>query len=348
MPPIDERSNGHEPTRRSGEPLVSVVLPNYNYARYLPERIESILAQSFDDFELIILDDASTDRSVEVIDRYRSDPRVRVVVNNENSGSVFRQWNSGVELARGRYVWIAEADDLADPSLLATLVPILESSESVVLAYSESWLIDETGERHGRALDWLGVDSASPWSEDFVRSGIEECRRSLLRVNTIPNASAVVFRRDRYNTVGGADESFVCFGDWAVWVRMVLGGDIAFVAEPLNHFRRHDSTVRGVVDRDPALTLRELEKVAACVADVPELESPWPATFAATLRSWAAQIVIGRTSATQRQRVVAAVGRYSKWPRLRLFGAVFGLAWRVVTRPAFAWRHLRWRMSQKA
>src|SRR5690242_21921320 len=90
------------------EPTVSVIIPNYNHARYLPRRIESVLRQSYQDFELILMDDASTDDSREVLSLYLSDPRVRVQFNEVNSGSPFKQWNKGVKLARGKYVWIAE------------------------------------------------------------------------------------------------------------------------------------------------------------------------------------------------------------------------------------------------
>ena len=95
-------------------PMVSVVVPNYNYAKYLPQRMESIFGQSFQNFEIILLDDASTDNSAELIEGYRAHPKVSVVeVSARNSGSPFRQWEKGLSLAKGKYVWIAEADDLA-------------------------------------------------------------------------------------------------------------------------------------------------------------------------------------------------------------------------------------------
>ena len=83
---------------------VSVIVPNYNYAAYLEERIESVLNQSYQDFELIILDDCSTDNSRILIEQYRSDPHVSHIVYNEvNTGSPFKQWAKGIELAKGEY-----------------------------------------------------------------------------------------------------------------------------------------------------------------------------------------------------------------------------------------------------
>ncbi|TGV96003.1 glycosyltransferase family 2 protein, partial [Mesorhizobium sp. M2D.F.Ca.ET.145.01.1.1] len=120
--------------------------PNYNYARYLGARLNSIADQTTRPYELIVLDDASTDESVQVIEQFLADCDIpcRLVVNAQNSGSVFRQWMRGVEMARGDYVWIAEADDLADPGFLAELLPAFERDE-VVMSYCQSRQIDGAG-----------------------------------------------------------------------------------------------------------------------------------------------------------------------------------------------------------
>ena len=94
------------------QPLVSVIVPNYNYARYMDERMQSILNQTYQNFEIIILDDCSTDNSRKVIEKYRGNPHVvAIVYNKENSGSTFKQWNKGFSIAKGELIWIAEADD---------------------------------------------------------------------------------------------------------------------------------------------------------------------------------------------------------------------------------------------
>ena len=111
---------------RIGSPpaTVSVIVPNYNHARYLRKRIDSILWQAYQDFELLLLDDCSTDSSREILTTYANNPKVRLEYNAQNSGSVFKQWNKGVRLTGGRYIWIAESDDFSDPEFLARLVPI--------------------------------------------------------------------------------------------------------------------------------------------------------------------------------------------------------------------------------
>ncbi len=98
-------------------PIVSVIIPNYNYSAFLKQRIDSVLQQTFNDIEVIILDDNSSDNSKDVIESYRGEPHVsHIVYNEENSGSTFKQWRKGFDLARGEFIWIAEADDFADTS----------------------------------------------------------------------------------------------------------------------------------------------------------------------------------------------------------------------------------------
>jgi glycosyltransferase involved in cell wall biosynthesis len=98
---------------------VSVIIPNYNHADYLPARIDSVLQQTHQNLEVILMDDCSSDNSREIITRYAAqDARIRVVLNEQNSGSTFKQWNKGIALARGEYIWIAESDDVADSTFL--------------------------------------------------------------------------------------------------------------------------------------------------------------------------------------------------------------------------------------
>ncbi len=100
--------------------LVTVIVPNYNHAPYLKRRIESILNQTYQDLELIILDDCSNDNSIDIIKQYQNHKKISHIERNEkNSGSPFKQWQKGIELAKGEYIWIAESDDYADPEFLS-------------------------------------------------------------------------------------------------------------------------------------------------------------------------------------------------------------------------------------
>lgn len=225
-------------------PLVSVVVPNYNHAAYLEQRLDSVFGQTFTDVEVIILDDASTDNSREVIQQYTVYSRVQVSFNTDNSGSPFVQWNKGVRFARGKYIWIAESDDWADSHLLEILVGRLKSDPSAVLAYCQSNLIDENGQvKFIMEVSRAGINPLR-WRSDYVNDGRQECRQYMVLANTIANASAVVFRRDAYQKIGGADESYQINGDWVTWARMIMLGRVIFVAQPLNYYRLHDQVAR--------------------------------------------------------------------------------------------------------
>lgn len=228
-------------------PKVSVIIPNYNHARFLPQRIESVLSQTLSDIEVILLDDASTDNSRDVMSRYLDDPRLRLLVNERNSGTTFRQWNKGMREASGEYLWIAESDDYADPRFLEILVTRLDENPEVGLAYCQSVMVDEDN-NIGSIVELTDPDvlelDAERWARDFIADGRQECRDYLLHRNTIANASAVVFRRSVAEQVGFADETFGIGGDWLFWVEILLRSDIAFVAQPLNYFRQHGNTVR--------------------------------------------------------------------------------------------------------
>lgn len=129
-------------------PLVSVIIPNYNHARFLDQRLQSVLNQTYRNIEVIILDDCSTDNSLEVIEKYRSDARIAdVIVNEKNSGNTFLQWDKGIHLAQGELVWIAESDDYCELNMLEELVKAYYKKRGTVLAYSTSEYVGESGER---------------------------------------------------------------------------------------------------------------------------------------------------------------------------------------------------------
>ncbi len=242
-------------------PKVSIVVPNYNHARFLRRRVDTILHQTFQDFELILLDDCSADESGQILSSYTADPRVRLELNTTNSGSTFRQWNKGVGLARGEYVWIAESDDYADAKLLERLVGVLDSGPKVVFAYCRSWRVSAADTVEGFADSYLDYLQTSRWTADYLADGYEEFRQYFVRLNIVPNASAVVFRKAIYEAVGGADESFRLCGDWKLWGSMSLKGDIAYLGEPLNYFRFHDQSVRGR-DKLRDMSTEEMLRVA--------------------------------------------------------------------------------------
>lgn len=227
------------------KPEVSVVLPNYNYEDYLPQRLDSITAQTFQDFELILLDDASSDGSPQLLEAFaETRAGTRTALSTENSGSPFAQWLRGMDMAEGEIVWLAEADDWCEDNLLTTLLPVFDD-RNVRLASCMSVPVQSDGTVIGDYPS-LYLDRINPgrWNRDFVATDHEEANEGLGIANTIPNASAVLMRKfdpdpEFVETVTGMR---LC-GDWFFYIRAMKGGLVGFSAAPLNYHRRHGGTV---------------------------------------------------------------------------------------------------------
>jgi glycosyltransferase involved in cell wall biosynthesis/GT2 family glycosyltransferase len=223
---------------------VSVIVPNFNYARYLDQRLQSIFNQSFRDFEVIILDDASTDNSIEVLSQWKDRPGTRLVRNKKNSGNVFKQWIKGLKEAKGDFIWIAEADDFCKEDFLLHSIRMLED-ETVGLFYSQSVVIDENNENKGEYLFHTNDISELRWKKDYIRNGVDEIEDTLYLKNTIPNASAVVFRRKYLQGLENVIDDYKMAGDWLSYVFVLKNSKIAFCHLPLNYHRRHSESVFG-------------------------------------------------------------------------------------------------------
>jgi glycosyltransferase involved in cell wall biosynthesis len=259
---------------------VSVIIPNYNHARYLHARLDSVLSQTYRNLEVILMDDCSSDNSREIIAEYAAkDERIRVVLNEQNSGSTFKQWNKGIELATGEYIWIAESDDIAAATFLEKLIVKFEDNPAVGLAYSQSWRIDENNRRHGTWGPIMAELDATLWEDDFVLPGTELVRRFMIHSNIIPNASAVVMRRSTLAAVGSAPENMRIAGDWVFWVMYLMITHVAFVAEPLNYFRFHQHNVRSSTEHDGT----QLLEIAKAMSFVKSRFTPEPIIYKKTI-----------------------------------------------------------------
>jgi glycosyltransferase involved in cell wall biosynthesis len=226
-------------------PLVSVIIPNYNHAPYLPQRIESVLQQTYSNIEVLILDDCSPDNSRDVIQHYaQKDKRVRTAFNTENSGSTFKQWSKGIGLTNGKYIWIAESDDYANLRFLEILVAKLEDDEAIGLAYCDSWHVYEDTQRIELNPELYEEMDITLWKHDFVLEGRTLITRFMSYANIIPNASAVVLRRSVVDQLALPDGQWKLVGDWVYWASMMAVSRVAFVSTPLNYFRFHGNNVR--------------------------------------------------------------------------------------------------------
>ncbi|MBE5970996.1 MAG: glycosyltransferase [Lachnoclostridium sp.] len=226
---------------------VSVVVPNYNYEEYLRMRLDSVLGQTYPITEVIVLDDASTDGSRAIIEEYREKYplKVKVCMNDKNSGSVFAQWEKGLAMASGEYVWIAEADDLATPDFISRLVDKMEQCQAPILAYSQSYMIDSDGQITAPNY-WCYTDDVNPdiWHKDYILDSHKEVTEHMSVKNTIPNVSAVLFKNADFSKAILEAKKYTVAGDWAFYVEVMRKqGEVCFVSDSLNYHRRHANSV---------------------------------------------------------------------------------------------------------
>ena len=222
---------------------VSVILPFYNHAHFLEERIRSVLHQTYPVDQIVFLDDASTDGSADLARRLLSHTAVDVhfIENSINSGTPFHQWNLGVEHAIHDIIWIAETDDSCDPQFLEVVLERLMEPDTV-LSYSQSKCIDE----NGNLLHVPNLNGVFPgqFDRDFTMAGSEFRNRFLSIRNVIPNASGVVFKKEAFLQAGMANPTMRNCGDWDMWTLMAQFGNFSYTSLELNYFRSHDATTR--------------------------------------------------------------------------------------------------------
>ena len=258
----------------SGLPLpkVTVIVPNYNHSAFLPRRLDSIFSQTYQNIEVILLDDASEDGSQELLCQYANQyPSIsKTIFNDLNSGRVFRQWAKGIHAATGDLIWIAESDDYCDLDFLEKLVRCFDD-ESVMLAYAQSIFVnaDETVMPNEFEVYVRDLACRSKWNTSYTNTAHQEVSESLGIINTIPNVSAVVFRRpvDMPLLNDEAWLSMRVVGDWIFYLHQLRGGSIAYTTETHNYFRRYKgSTAETFYQKQDFY--RELSEAAMLVAQL--------------------------------------------------------------------------------
>ena len=233
-------------------PKVSVCIDCFNYGRFLPEAIDSVLGQTFQDFEVVISDDCSEDDSLVIANRYSGkDARIRVSQNARNLGMV-KNRNACLALARGEYVkWLHADDFLCSTESLARMLAVLEANRAVCLVASSRLIVDE----NSRPLEtWSSFEE-----RDRPFAGTTVINRCLIEQrNLIGGPSAVIFRRAL--SARGFDETFFVMADMEMWFHLLEQGCFAYISEPLTAFRTHrrQQTEKDRTSMAPALENREL------------------------------------------------------------------------------------------
>ncbi len=251
-----------------GVKKVSVIIPNYNYASFIVERIDSIINQTYPIYELIILDDCSKDNSVQIIkDKLATigDIPSKIIVNDTNSGLVFSQWQKGISEVTGDYFWICEADDSADPTFLESVMRGFDN-EKVVLSYSDSMRINDKNEIiRSNCQDLYNMFKCNHWNKDYINNGEDEIRNYLSVLNTILNVSGVVWKKlDNIIDIIEQAKNYKIAGDWYIYIKMLEKGDVAFTKQCLNYYRKHEGSVTSSIKAD--IEYQEIVKIQEMVA----------------------------------------------------------------------------------
>lgn len=233
---------------------LSVVVPNYNYSKFLYQRIYSILNQNEKIYELIILDDCSTDDSRKIIDKLSKDLKkyinLKVCYNETNSGTAFKQWEKGYNIATGNYVWIAEADDYANKKFLKNVLKPLKENDDIMISYCDTAFMEKNGKIFMKTIKpEIDIMQTKHWDKSYINDGLDEVKNYSFLNCTIANVSSVVFKKtdleDEFKLSGDYRQA----GDWLFYVNVMLKGKVAYSNKALNFYRVHGSNVTSLTKK---------------------------------------------------------------------------------------------------
>jgi len=212
-------------------PTVSIIVPNYNHQNFLKQRLDSIFNQTFQDFEVLIFDDASTDESLEVLEFYKEHPKVSsYIVNQHNSGSPFKQWRKGMELANGAYIWIAESDDFATNNFLEEQLKCIETSD---VAIAKTLLVDN-----------FLITSEQIIHPVFKFSNEAVLTNEMFFNSPIKNVSCVLFKKpSTFQLNSMIFDTYKIMGDQMFYFEYFRGKIFKLNENSTSYFRRVNSSV---------------------------------------------------------------------------------------------------------
>lgn len=234
---------------------VSAVIPNYNYKRFLYQRLYSILSQGIKLKEIIILDDCSTDGSKEEIDKIVEELKdiipIKSVYNEINSGSAFKQWQKGFELAQGDYVWIAEADDYCSKKLLTKLTKPIIKNPDIIISYANTAFIDTVGNIMVKSIiPQIDIMQTGHWDNDYINDGKDEFNNYTYLNCTIANVSSTIIKNNNYQKYFKMSGKYKQCGDWLLYANIMQLGKVAYTKDVLNFYRVHGDNVSSVTKKE--------------------------------------------------------------------------------------------------
>jgi len=222
--------------------LVSVIVTSYNHAEYLDQRMESLLNQTFERIEIIVIDDCSTDGSINVLEKYKKYPHIQIVALKENSGYA-NACNTGVSLCNGDYIMFAECDDYDEPEHIEKLVKYLDGVDNIGVAFCRSKMVDSRGIIYGTDFQYREKSFKAQCTQNTLLAK-KVIQNYFLISCVIPNMSAALIRKKYFNRISGLSPLFRACADWDFWCRIAEHCDFFYIRSPLNYFRTHPTTVR--------------------------------------------------------------------------------------------------------
>ena len=261
-----ERLAKKQSSKKDSQVKVSVVVPNYNYSKFLIRRLYSILSQTEKIYELIILDDKSTDDSRELIDKVYNSLKqyvnIKKVYNEENSGTPFKQWAKGMSLASGDYIWIAEADDYCDKHMLNSLVGKVKEDSEIYIAYVDTAFTDKNGNITLKSIKpEIDIMKTGHWDKDYVNNGLNEIENFTFLNNTIANVSSCIIKNVDYTDVYDEIGKYRQAGDWVFYINVMAKGKVAYIDKIMNYYRVHDAQVTTQMKKEKHLVeIQEIYK----------------------------------------------------------------------------------------
>lgn len=281
-------------------PLVSVIVPNYNHARYLEQRLDTVFNQTYQNFEVIILDDKSTDNSLEVINRYKDNPHLsQIVVNEQNSGSPFKQWDKGINLAKGELIWIAESDDYNELNFLEELITEWQKHKNVVVAFSNYVMFADDN-------SWCSIPKER---KNRCFNGKTFIRKRQVRFNAPVNASGVIFLKYAYDRMSHEYMNFRSAGDYMFWTAIMTQGDVVRVRKNLTYYRLH---VGSVTSNNVSKGITSLEDLVVYQFIAEKVGLSWYDRYMASIAHYNKYMPISFDDENVRRKVLTEWGLYGK------------------------------------
>ncbi len=216
------------------EPLVSICIPNYNYGKYLNACVQSALGQTYENKEVILVDDSSTDNSLEIAERYRSD--IHIFRNPTNLGQP-QSTNKAVQCSSGKYLVILHSDDLLLPHFIEKMVQLLEAHPNVGLAVGERMETDEAG---------IPTKVAPFYNTNCIIPG-EKQAKVFMMTSFLP--CQVLVRRKTFEKAGGVNNRYIVNLDGLLWFKCSLINDVGYIQEPVCVYRTHDENTTSQYNR---------------------------------------------------------------------------------------------------